>query len=172
MSNIYLIGYMGSGKSTVGKAIIQTYDKGYALVEMDETIEARENRSINDIFASEGETHFRQLETKLLEEISQKENQIVSTGGGVVVTEKNIEIMKKSGIVVWLKASPKETYNRVCKSTNRPLLNNNMTIEHIEEMMKKREPMYEKASDYTIEVDGNLPKDIAMKVMKVLNKKA
>lgn len=159
---------MGSGKSTVGKEIIKMMDDKYTLVEMDEAIVERENRSINDIFATDGEPYFREVETKFLEDISTKYNQIVSTGGGVVVTEKNIEIMKNSGTVIWLKASPEETYNRVCKSTDRPLLKNNMTIEHITEMMAKREPMYSAAANFEILVDGQTPKAIAEEIIQLL----
>ena len=96
--NIFLIGFMGAGKSTVARMLRERFDMD--LIEMDEQIERQEGMCISDIFAVHGEEYFRQLETGLLESLSQKENTVVSCGGGVAMRECNVEAMRKSGTIV------------------------------------------------------------------------
>lgn len=153
MENIYLIGYMGSGKSTVGAELKNLY-KEATLVEMDECIEKEQGKTINEIFAEKGEEYFRSVESRLLTDISKKVNQIVSTGGGVVLSEENVKLMQSTGVVIWLEISPEECFNRINQSTTRPLLKDNMSISYIQEMMDKRNPLYKAAQDFTIQVDG------------------
>lgn len=150
--NIFLIGFMGCGKSTMAGMLAEALDM--ELVEMDETIEAEEGRSINNIFATDGEQYFRDLETKLITRISDKGNMVVSCGGGAILRQENVDIMKKNGCVVYLCATPETIYKRVRNSTNRPLLNGNMNVEYISELMGKRIDKYEAAADYKISVDG------------------
>ena len=95
MKNIFLIGFMGTGKSTVARNMKRRYHT--EILEMDETIEEREGMKISDIFSQKGELYFRDLETELLEEIQEKDNIVVSCGGGVVLRKENIELMKKNG---------------------------------------------------------------------------
>lgn len=150
--NIFLIGFMGCGKSTMARLLAKKLD--LELVEMDETIEKEENRSINEIFATEGEQYFRDLETQLICRIKDKGGMVVSCGGGAILRPENVEAMKENGSVVYLCATPETIYRRVRHSTNRPLLNGNMNVEYISELMSKRVDRYETAADYRITVDG------------------
>ncbi|MDP8261304.1 MAG: shikimate kinase, partial [Candidatus Kappaea frigidicola] len=102
--NLYLVGFMGSGKTAVAKEIAESTDLKY--IEMDELIEKKEARSINDIFKDSGEDYFRKVEKEALKEISLADKQVVSCGGGVVIDEANVNLMKDSGVLICLQASP------------------------------------------------------------------
>lgn len=152
MKNIFLIGFMGSGKSTVAKglqAVLKT-----EVIEMDTLIAKQQKMAITEIFEKFGESYFRDLETNLLLDIRKKKGAIVSCGGGVVVREENIAYMKKSGVVVLLSATPETVYKRVKDSKDRPVLNGNMNVEYIAQLQEKRRAMYEAAADITIVTDG------------------
>ena len=148
MKNIFLIGYMGTGKSTVAAYMAKQY--GMEVLEMDQMIVDREGMSISDIFAKRGEDYFRDVETKLLIEIQTKENKVVSCGGGIVLRKQNIEEMQKGGSVVLLSARPETILERVENDNSRPLLQGNKTIEFISEMMEKRREKYENAAEIII----------------------
>lgn len=164
--NIFLIGFMGSGKSTIAKLLSKETSR--ELVEMDETIEAEENMTINEIFEKYGETYFRDLESQLIERIAQKGGAVVSCGGGAVLREENISNMKKNGLVVYLSATPQTIYERVRHSTNRPLLNGNMNVEYIQELMEKRLPMYENVTDVVVDVNKKEKTEILEEIVSLL----
>lgn len=161
--NIYLIGFMGVGKSTIGKLLASEMEG--QLVEMDETIEEEQGISINEIFAKYGEKHFRDLESELVERIASGKGSIVSCGGGAVLRNENVENMKKSGTIVFLCATPETIYERVRYSTNRPLLNGNMSVEYIAGLMEKRREIYENAADITISTDGKTTIEIVREIL-------
>lgn len=169
MENIFLIGFMGSGKSTVASCLAEKY--GMEIIEMDQLIVEREGMSIPDIFAQKGEPYFRDAETNLLIEIQSEQNKVVSCGGGVVLRENNVEEMKKSGKIVLLSAKPETILERVKDDDNRPLLRGNKNVEFISDMMEKRRPKYESAADVVIQTDGKevdvICKEIIEKVEKV-----
>ena len=146
-NRIYLIGYMGSGKTTVGRSLAKKLD--FQFIDMDDFIENRQRKTINEIFTEKGETDFRLLENKALEEISAFENVVISTGGGAPCFHNNLEIMNKTGFTVYLKVSPKELANRLnIYKNNRPLLKNKAPhemIAFISENLEKREPYYNQA---------------------------
>lgn len=152
MKNIFLIGFMGTGKSTVAACLSNDY--GMEIIEMDQMIVEREEMSIPDIFAQKGEPYFRDAETNLLIEIQSKENAVVSCGGGVALREKNVEEMKKSGKIVLLNAKPETILERVKDDDNRPLLRGNKNVEFIRNMMEQRRPKYESVADFVIQTDG------------------
>ncbi len=144
-----MIGFMGSGKSSVS---LQLADMtGVPKAEMDQILTDREEMTIAEIFANKGEPYFREQETELLREFGTTGPQIISCGGGVVMKEENVQIMRKSGTIVCLAATPDVIYERVKDSRERPLLNGNMNVEYIAELMEARRPFYEKAADITIE---------------------
>ena len=161
--NIVLIGFMGTGKSTIARALCTKM--GFEIVEMDETIEEREGMAISKIFASKGEDYFRMLETSLLIEMQSKTGVVISCGGGVPMREKNVTEMKKYGSVFLLTASPETIYQRVKDSHNRPLLENNMTVSYITELMEKRRQKYEAAADYIIHTDNKTAQDICNEII-------
>lgn len=162
--NIYLIGFMGVGKSTIGKLLAEKTKT--ELVEMDETIEEEQKMTINEIFAGYGEQYFRDLESELIEKIARQENKIVSCGGGAVLRPENVANMKKSGTIVFLSATPESIYQRVRYGTNRPLLNGNMNVEYIAGLMEKRQAVYEKAADVTVSTDGKEKQEIVGEILE------
>lgn len=164
--NIFLIGFMGCGKSTMARLLETKLQM--ELLEMDETIEKEENRTINDIFATDGEQHFRDLESQLIVRIADKGGMIVSCGGGVILREENIENMKKNGRIVYLSATPETIYERVRYSTKRPLLNGNMNVEYIGELMSKRVDKYQKVADVTLFVDGKEKDEVVKELVELL----
>lgn len=167
--NVFLIGFMGSGKSTIARLLAT--ETGNELVEMDETIEAESGCSINQIFEMHGEAYFRDLETALVARIADKGSCIVSCGGGAVLRSENVESMKKNGTIIYLSATPETIYKRVRHSTNRPLLNGNMNVEHITQLMEKRLPIYESAADVVIDVNEKEKVNIVKEILIVMRRR-
>ena len=163
--NLFFIGFMGCGKSTMARLFSERIDS--ELIEMDETIVAEAGMSINEIFEKYGETYFRDLESQLIERIMQKGGAVVSCGGGAVLREENVNNMKKNGKIVYFAATPETIFERVRHSTKRPLLNGNMNIEYISQLMEKRLPLYENAADITICVDGKSKQEIVEELMQI-----
>ena len=162
MSNIFLIGFMGTGKSTIAEALKRKYDM--QIVDMDAEIEKEQKMAISDIFATKGEEYFRDLETQLIKDLQKKDNVVVSCGGGAVLRDENITEMRKSGKVVLLNATPETILQRVKNSHNRPLLEGNKNIDFIRELMSKREDKYSYAADITVNVDNRAVVEIADEV--------
>ena len=150
--NIVLIGFMGSGKSTISDYLSTMFDM--KLVEMDQVIAEKEGMSIPDIFSTYGEEYFRNLETNLLKELQTGESCIISCGGGVALRQENVVEMKKNGRVVLLTASPETIYERVKDSNDRPILEGNKNVEFIADMMEKRREKYEAAADVVVQTDN------------------
>lgn len=150
--NIYLIGFMGSGKSTISDYLTGHY--GMEKIEMDQRIAQNEGMSISKIFETHGEEYFRNLETELLRGLQDKKNVVVSCGGGTPMRECNVTQMKKNGKVVLLTASPETIYERVKDSNDRPLLEGRKNTAFISELMQQRRPRYEAAADLIIQTDG------------------
>jgi Shikimate kinase len=156
--NIFLIGFMGTGKSTIAKKLAD--ELLYEYVEMDQIISEREGKMITQIFEEQGEVYFRELETSLLDEIQQGTGKIVSCGGGVILHEKNQRIMKEKGVVILLSASAETIFERVKNSGSRPLLNTNMNLDYIKQLYKKRYPLYLQASQIVIDTEGKNVDDL------------
>lgn len=150
--NIVLIGFMGCGKSTVSEMLHERY--GMRVIDTDELIAKREGMSIPEIFETHGEAYFREAETKLLKELQEQKNTVISCGGGTAMREENVAEMKKIGKVVLLTASPETIYERVKDQHNRPLLENNKSVAFIAELMEKRREKYENAADIILSTDG------------------
>ncbi|MFH1505309.1 MAG: shikimate kinase [Candidatus Omnitrophota bacterium] len=166
MKNVYIVGFMGTGKTVVGKLLAQRFSKEF--VEMDQMIEAKEGMSIVDIFAEKGESYFRRLETEVLKEISLKQGSIVSCGGGLVCNEENLTLLKKAGVVFCLKASSATIYQRIKKHGHRPLLNVEDPLKKIEELLAKRACYYNKA-DYSIDTEGIEPPEVVSRIATILS---
>lgn len=172
--NIFLIGFMGSGKTTISDYLSTMF--AMKSVEMDHIISEREGMSISDIFAEFGEEYFRNLETNLLIEMQSKQNVVVSCGGGVPMRANNVAEMKKNGRVVLLTARPETIYDRVKDSHDRPLLENNKNVPYISELMEKRKEKYEAAADIIIETDGKdelkICEELVQKLLEIDEKSA
>lgn len=165
-NNIYIIGFMGVGKSSAASKLCQK--RNMTLIEMDEEIVRQQDMAISDIFDEYGEKYFRRLETDLLSEIAQKENQVVSCGGGAVLRQENVDIMKSSGTIVLLTADPETIYDRVKDNMDRPLLNGNMSISYICELMDERQAYYEDAADIVVATDHRDIDSVVEKICKKL----
>lgn len=166
MNNIYLTGFMGCGKTTVGKELSMKLHR--PLLDMDKMIEDKAGCSIKEIFASEGETHFRQLETDVLKEIEGMSHQIVSTGGGAVLKEENRESMQAGGRVVFLHASAEHLMKHLKNDKNRPLLQVEDPEAAIREMLTERESYYLSAANLIIQATGKTIMEIVDEIVSML----
>lgn len=165
--NIFLIGFMGAGKSTIAMQLHRQY--GREVLEMDQVIEEREGMRISDLFERHGEEYFRGLETRLLEELEGRENLVVSCGGGAPLRVCNVEAMKRSGWVVYLTATPETVLERVKNSHNRPVIEKNKNVTFISELMGQRREKYEAAADLTIATDRRTAEEICEEIMRRLH---
>ncbi len=152
MKNIILIGYMGSGKSTIGEKLAKSL--GVEFLDTDVLIEAQEGMTISELFAQKGEAYFRQKETETIEGLKKESKQMVlATGGGLPIKEENQRLLKELGIVVYLKASVDTLIERLKEDTTRPLLREGDLRKKIETMLEIRNPIYEKVADVVLETD-------------------
>jgi len=152
--NIVLIGFMGCGKSTVGRELHQKL--GYPLVDMDQVIEQRAGKPITAIFAQNGEGAFREMETKLLEELNAPNplRRIISTGGGVVGSAGNRALLRRLGYVVWLDAPMAVILDRTARNRERPLLDTEDPVARIHALMEVRRPLYQEVSHLKVDTAG------------------
>ena len=164
--NIFLIGFMGAGKSTIAKQL--SAKLGMERIEMDQMIVEEQGMPITEIFEKYGEEHFRDIETDLVDRLQKRDGVIVSCGGGAVLRDKNTELMKANGQVVLLTATPETIYERVKNSKDRPGLNGNMNVEYIRGLMEKRRERYETVADITITTDGKDAGQICGEIVKQL----
>lgn len=149
MRSIYLCGFMGCGKSHIGKLLAE--DKGMPFVDLDGYIVEKEGRSIPEIFEQSGEGYFRQLEAECLKEL--EGGYVVATGGGTLINESTAEYANAHGVTVFLDAEFELCYGRIKNDKNRPLVVNN-TEEQLREIFEKRRVKYEKHSRVTAKVTG------------------
>lgn len=164
--NIFLIGFMGAGKSTIAGELKEKLEM--ERVEMDQMIVEKQGMSISEIFDEYGEAYFRNLESNTLIELQKRKQTIVSCGGGVVMRPENTDHMKKNGRIVLLTAKPETIYERVKDSNERPILNNNMNVEFISELMEKRREKYEAAADVVVVTDGKNATQICEEIISRL----
>ena len=165
--SIILTGYMGCGKTTVGREL--SLKTGKVLADTDEMIVERENCPVPQIFAEKGEPYFRDLETKLLRDLDAGETDMVcSTGGGIVLRRENRELLKKIGFTVWLTASPETISERLASDRERPLLPAGADPERIRVMIKERTEAYKESADLIVRTDGKKPEEIADEILDKL----
>jgi shikimate kinase len=134
---------MGVGKTSIGTQLAK--DIGYAFVDTDELIEADQKITITEIFSAFGELYFRDVESRIIRQVLENENQVVSTGGGAVIREENREAFKKAGLVVCLTARPEVIYERIKHETHRPLLQVPDPMARIRELLEGRATLYSQA---------------------------
>ncbi|MCD8323717.1 MAG: shikimate kinase [Clostridiales bacterium] len=165
--HIFLIGFMGVGKSTVSRKL---RDRMKAQeIDMDAAIVREAGMPVSEIFERYGEAHFRDLETQMLQKIADGSPAVVSCGGGCVLRPENVAIMKESGTIVLLTADPATIYYRVRNSKARPILNGHMNVEYIAGLMEQRRPAYEGACDIRVSTDGKRPDRIAGEILERIN---
>ena len=139
--NIVLFGFMGTGKTTVGRLLAQRL--GWTFTDMDTVIEQREGRSITDLFAAEGEAYFRALEKELAAELARGTHQVISTGGGWVLDPENVRCFQASGVCVCLQADEETILKRVEGKSHRPLIEQGDKAERIRSLLRLRKPLYD-----------------------------
>jgi shikimate kinase len=157
---IYLTGFMGSGKSTIGPILANSI--GYDFADVDHEIEEKERKAVSEIFRDQGEAYFRALEREIIRDISSNDHMVISLGGGTLVDPENFRVISTTGIVVYLKTEPEQLLRRLHNKHNRPLmfdetigtrLNSVDLMKRIRQIYSQREPYYEKA-DFTVQTDG------------------
>ena len=169
--HIYLTGFMGSGKSTIGKKLAAQLQVKF--IDTDDRIEESRNVEIKEIFKHEGESRFREYEETMLEEIIQEEDPaVISLGGGTLLSIKNQKKVLSTGFLIYIKSSPTEIWNRIKHSTRRPLLRKDgeewtkeMYLDRIFQLMKEREKGYRKAH-LTLDRDGKEVDEIVQQLLK------
>ena len=162
--NIYLIGMMGSGKSTVGKTLSEKMHKPF--IDLDSEIEKATGENISEIFDIDGEEQFRKMETKQLKQYSES---IVACGGGIVLNDENREFINENGFTILLTASMEELSHRLSDSGNRPLLADDNTEEALTKLWLERQLHYLNTADFTIETDGKNPKQLTEIILLHIN---
>ncbi len=164
IERIVLCGFMGSGKSTVGKALCEKL--GWELIDTDEFIEAQENMSIPQIFSQKGETAFRDMEHHAAKLLANKKNCIISTGGQLMTVERNAELYRgNKSLVVYLDLEFSECYDRI-KNSDRPLVVKN-TAQQLEEIFNHRSSLYQKAADFSVSNNGELANTVNQIISKL-----
>lgn len=166
MRNIFLIGPMGAGKSTIGRALAK--ELKLEFYDTDEVIEERTGASISWIFDVEGEEGFRRREQRVIEELTQKSNIVLATGGGVVMTPENRNALAGRGTVIYLRTSLAQQFERTKRDTKRPLLQTPNLEGRLEVLRDEREPFYEELADVHFETDKLTVKAVANKIIKYL----
>lgn len=165
-SNIILIGFMGTGKTSVGRKAAHILKMDF--IDTDLLIEKSLGMTIPEIFSGFGENFFREKEGQIAREVANKNNTVAATGGGIVLNPMNIKVLGGTGTIVWLNAPPELIYERIKSDTNRPL-SYNKSIEDIKDIYSKRYHLYEKYCDFCIDISGKSIETIALQIVDYYN---
>ena len=166
--NIVLIGFMGCGKTTLGKKL--SIKLKYTFIDTDRYIERKEGTAIAKIFEEKGEAYFRELEKNTVELLSKEYGNIIATGGGIIKSKENIYTLKQTGIIVYLKATPEHIFRNIANDDTRPLLQGGDKLEKIRRLMEERREMYEKYADVTVNVSPGSVNQITERIVRELEK--
>lgn len=166
--NLVLIGFMGTGKSSVGKVLGRKLSR--PVIDVDQMIEAAEKRKIESIFETEGEQGFRRIEKKAVAEAAAMDGVIITTGGGAVLDPDNMKALRTNGWILSLTATPETIYRRVKDSKHRPLLRHEDVLGEITRLLETRKSLYDDA-DYRFETDGRNPSQVARMILDTLKDK-
>lgn len=164
--NIVLIGFMGTGKSTVGRDLSRKLNLGY--IDTDTMIQERKGMIIKEIFDRYGEGFFREIEKEVISEVSKMKNKIILCGGGVVLNPINIENLRSNGRLILLKAQPETILKRIDEDDTRPVLRGYFSIEGVKALMQERNHLYNKAADIVIETDDKPVDEISSDIIRQL----
>lgn len=164
-NNIVLVGFMATGKSTVGRELARQLS--FDVADTDDLIEERAGKSISDIFSEDGEEALRNLESEIAQEVSNLTGHVIITGGGIVLREANIQALKKAGPIFCLTASPEVILQRTQGTSHRPLLQTPDPLGRIRELLQIREPFYD-SSDYMIDTSAMTILEVVEWIMDML----
>jgi len=165
-TNIMLVGFMGTGKTTVGRIVAEKLNKSF--VDMDEVIEQQAGKAISRIFADDGESHFRSLERQLVQELAAQENLVVAAGGGVVLDHRNIDDFNETGNTVCLLADPHTILGRVEKESHRPLLEGGDKAQKILGILESRRELY-MAVPHKVDTTDLKPEQVVAEVIAIFS---
>ncbi len=166
--NIIITGFMGTGKSVVAKQLAQKLKMEF--IDMDKIIEENQGMSIADIFIRYGEDYFRQQENKLVKELSQRENIVIATGGGTLLSSENAEMLSQKGEIICLYADPAVIFNRVKRKNDRPLLRGENVLGNINKLLKERKKIYDNIKLKIDTSDLNI-KEVVDRIIELLKGK-
>ena len=165
--NIYLIGLMGSGKTTLGKILSKKLDKNF--YDSDHVIEEKLGVDVPMIFEYEGEAGFREREKDSLKELVSKKNIVLATGGGIILSKSNRDLLSENGIVIYLKSNQKDLIKRMKNDKTRPLLKEGNIEEIIKKLCKEREPLYEEIADFEIMTKNKRIHEVVNEIITIIN---
>ncbi|MFH1406616.1 MAG: shikimate kinase [Candidatus Omnitrophota bacterium] len=166
MRNIILIGFMGTGKTTVGKILAKQLNAKF--VDTDELIEKQEHMPIPQIFSQKGEPYFREVEKKIIKQLSTQTSMVIAAGGGAVLNRENVANLRRNGAIICLSADSDVILKRVQQHQHRPLLNVSDRRKRIEELLELRLPYYQKAADYIIDTSELEAVEAAGKIFDIV----
>ncbi|MBD3350568.1 MAG: AAA family ATPase [Candidatus Lokiarchaeota archaeon] len=169
-TNIVLIGFMGTGKTSVGKILSDKLNK--RLVEMDDVIVEKAGKTIPEIFDEDGEIVFREIEMQVCKELGQAKDSIISAGGGIILNKLNVDYLQKSGFIILLQATAQDIFNRISieGKEKRPLLNKPNPMKEIKDLLSFRSPFYERAAEIKINTHKKVPEQIADEIIEKIEK--
>ncbi|MBS6009475.1 MAG: shikimate kinase AroK [Haemophilus parahaemolyticus] len=165
--NIFLIGPMGAGKSTIGRQLAQQL--GMEFMDSDTVIEERAGADIDWIFDVEGEAGFRKREERIINELTQGQGVVLSTGGGSILSKENRNVLSARGIVIYLETTIDKQFERTQRDKKRPLLQNDNPRKTLEELAKIRNPLYEEIADITLQTDDQAAKLVATNIIEMID---
>ncbi len=165
--NISLIGFMGAGKTTLGKILAKKL--GFLFIDLDRIIELDQEKEIRDIFKIYGEDYFREIETKVIKKVYKNKNCIFACGGGVIKRKENMDIIKKNSVIIYLGISPENAFNRLRDVKDRPLIEVENREEFIKKMVKERDVLYRKYAHIVINNDKSNPDRVSDEILTLLN---
>ena len=165
--NIYLIGLMGSGKTTLGKILSKKLDKHF--YDSDQVIEEKLGVNVPMIFEYEGEAGFREREKDILKELVSKQNIVLATGGGIILSESNRNLLAKNGVVIYLQSNQKDLVFRMKNDKTRPLLKNGNVELIIKKLCQEREPLYEEISDFKVVTKNKRIHEVVNEIVRIIN---
>jgi shikimate kinase len=168
VKNIVLTGFMGTGKTEVGRVLARRL--GYVLIDVDEEIEKEQQMKISKIFSRFGEPAFRDIESAMIKKLAQLGRAVISTGGGAVLRQENIDSLRSKGVIVCLTASAETIFDRTKRSNDRPLLKVDDPLGKIKELLASRQSCYQKA-DIAIDTEGKTPVQVAEEIIETIKGK-
>ena len=163
VKSVVLIGMMGAGKSTVGDCLQQR--TGFALFDTDEMVRSRFGMPISKIFSVHGEDKFREAETETLRALATGESAVIVTGGGIVLREENLQLLKRLGAVVWLAADEETLFKRASRDRNRPLLERKNRRKMFAQLLQARLPLYTKIADIRVDTSVLTDQEVAVAIL-------
>lgn len=169
--NIVLIGYRGTGKSAVARLLSERLQWG--LIATDQEIVAETGMSIPEMVEAHGWDYFRDLEARIVARVAALDQVVIDTGGGVILRDENVELLRKNGTIIWLKADPETISTRIRDDTQRPSLTGNKSfLEEIEEVLQERAPKYKEAAEVEVDTGSESPESIVQRIVVHLEGRA